>query len=165
MPDRLELQITKSSSRAMQSEPTTPGPAVSSPAFAGPERIPLFHAAWLFAAGIVLTQAGWLRPSGGVIALALVAALCCIAAFRALRIVWIPVAVLWCLLGVWCAEMEPHPAPAPAVIALSAVVLRTGGAKERSPRPFGRETVENMDEPAIDGPSQRIDLRVSSIEF
>ena len=149
----------------MQSEPTTPGPAVSSPAFAGLERIPLFHAAWLFAAGIVLTQAGWLRPSGVLIALALVAALCCIAAFRALRIVWIPVAVLWCLLGVWCAEMEPHPAPAPAVIALSDGLLRTVEGTVTDAAPVRSETVENIDEPAIDGPSQRIDLRVSSIEF
>ena len=39
--------------------------------------------------GIALTQVVWLRPSLVLIALALVAVLCCVAALRAQRIVWL----------------------------------------------------------------------------
>ena len=126
--------------------------------------MPLFHAAWLFAAGIALTQVVWLRPSVVLIALPPVAVLCCVAAFRAQRIVWLPVAVLWCLLGAWCAEMEPHPAPAPDVAALSDGLLRTVEGTIVDAGPLRSESVENVEELASEGPSQRIDLRVSSIE-
>ncbi len=148
----------------MQSEPTTTGPALSRPAPARLSAVPLFHAAWLFAVGIAIARATWLRPSVVLIALALVAVLCGIAAFRALRIAWIPIAVLWCLLGAWCAEMEPHPAPAPDVVALSDGLLRTVEGTVTDVAPVRREVVENIDEPRMEGPSQRIDLRVSSIE-
>ena len=92
----------------MQADP--PNSVQPAPGLAG---VPLFHAAWLFAAGIVLASRLWLRPSLVLIALALIAALCCVAALRAQRIAWLPLAALWLLLGAWCAEMEPHPAPAP----------------------------------------------------
>ena len=149
----------------MQSEPNTTGPAVSRPAPARLSSVPLFHAAWLFAAGIGIAHAAWLRPSWVLIALAPVAVLCCIAAFRTPRIVWLPVAMLWCLLGAWCAEMEPHPVPAPEVAALSDGLLRTVEGTVIDAAPVRRETVENVEETRVDGPSQRIDLRVSSIEF
>src|SRR5271168_677301 len=87
--------------------------------------LPLFHAAWLFAAGIAAAQSLWLRPGSLLIALGLDAALCVAGAFRALRIVRLPLAVLWMLLGAWCAEMEPHPAAAPALASLSDGLLRT----------------------------------------
>ncbi len=148
----------------MQSEPTTSGPAVSRPVFAGLRAIPLFHAAWLFAAGVALTQEAWLRPSLVLIALALVAAVCCVAAFRAQRLLALPVAALWCLLGVWCAEMEPSPAPAQPVSALSDGLLRTVEGTVVDAAPMREEKVENVEEAASEGPSQRIDLRVSSIE-
>src|SRR5579862_4773196 len=80
-------------------------------------KIPLFHAAWLFAVGIALTRVVWLRPSLVLLALVPVAVICCIAAFRAQRVVWLPLAGLWFLVGAWCAEMQPHPVPAPAVTA------------------------------------------------
>ena len=149
----------------MHSEPTNSGPGVSRPAFAGPQVVPLFHAAWLFAAGIALTQTVWLRPGFVLLALLPVAVLCSFAAFRAQRVVWLPVAVLWCLLGAWCAEMAPQPAPAPTVAALSDGLLRTVVGTVVAAAPLHSEAVENADEPAGEGPAQRIDLRVSSIEF
>lgn len=148
----------------MQSEPTTSGPAVSRPVSAGLREIPLFHAAWLFAAGIALTQAVWLRPSLLLVALALVALLCSVAAFRAQCFAGLPVAVLWCLLGVWCAEMEPNPAPAPTIAALSDGLLRTVEGTVVDAAPMREELVQNVEEAASEGPSQRIDLRVSNIE-
>src|ERR1700744_2479822 len=106
----------------MQAKRLTPGPIVSTPAATDlsrpPTVIPLFHAAWLFALGIVCADAMWLRPSIVLLALIPLALLCCVAAVRAQRIVWVPLAGLWCLLGAWCAEMEPQPAPSREILTL-----------------------------------------------
>ena len=72
--------------------------------------VPLFHAAWLFALGIVAAKWTWCAPGELLITLIPVAALCAVAAGRAQRIAWLPVALLWLLLGAWCAEMQPQPA-------------------------------------------------------
>src|ERR1035438_1734039 len=135
--------------------------------------VPLFHAVWLFAVGIAVTHWLYLRPSLVLVALALVTVLCGVAAFRAQRIVWLPLAVLWLLLGAWCAEMEPHPAPAPAVAALSDGLLRTVEGTVVDAGPVRGETEQNLidhewhdnhGEPAepaqqaAQRPSQRIDL-------
>jgi competence protein ComEC len=107
------------------------------------------------------------------VALAIVSVLCVIAAVRALSIAWLPLAVLWCLLGAWCAEMEPHPAPAPALAALSDGLLRTVEGTVVEAGPVRGEFEQNLSdtdssEPASTDPgqqpSQRIDLRVSSLE-
>ncbi len=152
----------------MQAGSENSGSPFSAPASAGPShftsKVPLFHAAWLFAAGIALTQAVWLRPSLVLLAIVPVAVLCCVAAVRAQRVMWIPLAAMWCLLGAWCAEMEPHPAPAPNIAALSDGLLRTVEGTVMDASAVRGETVENAEEAAGDGPSQRIDLRVSTIE-
>ena len=131
-------------------------------------QVPLFHAAWLFAAGITFNHWLWLRPSVLLVALIMLAILCALAAFRALRIVWLPLAVLWCLLGAWCAQMEPHPAPAPALAAMSNGLLRTVEGTIVDAGPIRSEIELNLDQPkdAADQqrPSQRIDLRVSTLE-
>jgi competence protein ComEC len=131
-------------------------------------QVPLFHAAWLFAAGIAATNWLFLRPSLLLIALLLTAILCVLAAFRAQRIAWLPLAVLWCLLGAWCAEMEPQPAPAPALAALSDGLLRTVEGTVVDTGPVRSEVEQNLDEPLAEAdrqrPSQRIDLRVSTLE-
>jgi competence protein ComEC len=133
---------------------------------------PLFHAAWLFAAGITLTYWVWLRPSLMLSALALVAVLCGVAAFRAQRIAWLPLGALWLLLGAWCAEMEPHPAPAPALASLSDGLLRAVEGTVVEAGPVRGEIEQNLPEeqeelaaavPAQQ-PSQRVDLRISSLE-
>jgi competence protein ComEC len=167
----------------MESAPPTSGQAIAVPASAGagavpvpspsedashlPTVVPLFHAAWLFALGIAATDGLWLRPPLVLVAMAPVAVLCCVAAFRAQRIVWLPLAVLWLLLGAWCAEMEPRPAPASALAALSDGLLRTvegtivdagpvRGELERNPEPGEPDAAQR--------PTQRITLRVSSLE-
>jgi competence protein ComEC len=145
------------------------GPSVSPVKGAIPHlfttKIPLFHATWLFACGIAVTQAIWLRPSVVLLALVPVAILCCIAALRVQRVLWIPLAALWCLLGAWCAEMEPRPAPAPAVAALSDGLLRTVEGTVIAVGPVQNEVPDSGDETTRDGPSQRVDVRLSSIEF
>jgi competence protein ComEC len=158
----------------MQAEPPSFEPGRDRAASAPPDaahrpvalsQIPLFHAAWLFAAGIALTHWLYLRPSFVLIALVLIAVLCCVSAFRAQRIVWLPLAPLWCLLGFWCAQMEPQPAPAADIVTLSDGLMRTVEGTIGDAGPVRSETEENLDEPATpQRPSQRIDLRVSSLE-
>jgi competence protein ComEC len=126
--------------------------------------VPLFHAAWLFAAGIGIASSVWLRPTFVLIALALTAGLCTLAALRAQRVAWIPIAMLWLLLGAWCAEMEPHPAPEPELLALSDGLLRTVEGTVVDAAPVRTAIEQNIDEPATIAPSQRVDLRVDSIE-
>ena len=141
-----------------------PGSAVAG-TYVGSGPVPLFHAAWLFAAGIAVARTLYLRPSLVLIALALVAVLCGVAAIRAQRIAWLPLAVLWLLLGAWCAEMEPRPAPAPALAALSDGLLRTVEGTVVDAGPVRGEIEQNLDEPtAAQHSAQRIDLRVSSLE-
>lgn len=143
---------------------TTPEPTPPSRAAAGISFVPLFHAAWLFAAGIDLAHFTWLRPGFLQITIALLAVLCCVAAFRAQRIAWLPLAALWFMLGAWCAEMQPQPAPAPAVAALSGGLLRTVEGVVADAGPLRDDTLENVDEPASAERTQRINLCVSSIE-
>ena len=157
---------------AMRSDPLISAQAVNAPASAGLSAVPLFHAAWRFALGIAATRWLWLRPSLVLMALVCVAALCSLAALRAQRIVWLPMALLWVLLGVWCAEMEPHPAPAPALAALSDGLLRTVEGTVVDAGPLRTELEQNLNdtdstEPASNTsrrPSQRIDVRVSTLE-
>ncbi len=125
---------------------------------------PLFHAAWLFALGVAAARWLWLQPSLILIALGLVAILCCIAALRAQRIVWLPLAALWILLGAWCALMQPQPAPAPALAALSDDLLRTVEGTVIATAPVRTETVQDVDAPLQDAPAQRIDVQVASVE-
>jgi competence protein ComEC len=156
----------------MQAEPTTSGQALDSPATAGLSAVPLFHAAWLFTAGVTAAHWLWLQPSLALVALVAMAVLCIVAARRggrAQRIVWLPLAVLWCLLGAWCTWMEPHPAPAPAVAQLSDGLLRTVEGTVVDAGPVRGEIEQNMtesehDEPSSITPSQRVDLRISSLE-
>jgi competence protein ComEC len=143
----------------MQSDlPSTGHPA------AGLHAVPLFHAAWLFAAGIVLVQWVWLRPSLVLIALSVAALLSCLAALRALRIAWLPLSVVWLLLGAWCALMQPQPAPAPALAAFSDDLLRAVEGTVIDTGSLHLDAEENVDERSAQAPTQRIDLQLSSIE-
>jgi competence protein ComEC len=130
----------------------------------GLSAVPLFHAAWLFAVGIVVANCLWLRPSLLLMALAPMAALCAAAALRAQRIAWIPMATLWLLLGAWCSEMEPHPAPAAPLAALSDGLMRTVEGTVVDAGPVRTEPEQNVDEPETATSSQRVDLRVESVE-
>ena len=158
----------------MRNATSTSGQATNAQTWEGLSALPLFHAAWLFAAGIVLSSRIWLRPSLTLVAVALVAVLCAVAAYRAQRVVWLPLAVLWLLLGAWSAEMEPQPAPALALASLSDGLARTAEGVVFDAGPLRGEIEQNLDdtdnkeEPASNLPqsqaSQRIDLRVSSLE-
>ena len=129
--------------------------------------LPLFHAAWLFALGIVLARFLWLRPTFVLLSLMSIAGLCSLAAVRAQRVTWLALAPLWILLGSWCAEMEPQPAPPPVLSALSDGLLRTMEGTVMDAGPVRSEIEEDSEEPSgvvLEEPTQRIDVRVSSIE-
>ncbi len=129
--------------------------------------VPLFHAAWQFAAGIVLESRVWIEPPLLLVMLALVAALCGVAVGRdgrAQRVAWLPLAVLWMMLGAWCGEMEPQPAAAPELAALSDGLLRTVEGTVVDAGPVRTELEQNVGEPTATAPTQRIDLRVATVE-
>lgn len=126
---------------------------------------PLFHAAWLFAAGIVIAHYIWLRPAWLLVSLPLIASLSGLAALRAQRIVWLPLGLLWSILGIWCAEVQPQPAPDAALATLSDGLMRSVEGTVIDAGPVRSEPEEESAEFGAEGLSQRIDLRLSSIEI
>ena len=155
----------------MESDRSTIWPSVGERAPAHLRRwgdLPLFHAAWLFALGIVFAKLLWWRPSFLLLGWALMAGFSIVAAVRAQRVAWLAMASLWIVLGAWCAEMEPQPAPEPVLSALSDGLLRTMEGTVVDAGPVRGEIEEDGDEstpsPLPEKPTQRIDLRVSSIE-
>ncbi|MFP5205524.1 MAG: ComEC/Rec2 family competence protein [Acidobacteriota bacterium] len=148
----------------MAAEPARIGQSVDGPASAGPRAVPLFHAACLFAAGIVFANRMWLRPSLLLVALALLVGLAAISAVRALRIALLPLALIWLLLGAWCAEVEPHPAPSPSLATASDGLLRTVEGTVVNAGMMRSNVEQNRSEPPTSPATQTIDLRVSSVE-
>ena len=148
----------------MAAGPSSIGQPVDGPASTGLANIPLFHAAWLFAAGILLAHWLWLRPSLALLALIPMAGFCAVAALRAQRLAWLALAALWLMLGAWCAEIEPHPAPAATVAALSDGLMRTVEGSIVDIGPVRTELDQNVDEPSLNAPTQAIDLRLATIE-
>ena len=126
---------------------------------------PLFHAAWLFGAGIVIARYVWLRPAWLLLSLAPIAIVSGLAAIRAQRLIWVPLGVLWCVLGVWCAEMQPQPSPEPALASLSDGLMRTVEGTVIDAAPIRNEPGTEIGDFSNEGPSQRIDVRISSIEI
>src|SRR5579863_1946329 len=147
----------------MGAAPSNSGSSALGPVRAG-VGAPLFHAAWLFALGIEISHFVWLRPAYLLIALAPVACLCVIAAYRTQRAAWLPVAFLWCLLGAWCAATQPQPAPSPVLAPLSDGLMRTVEGTIISSGPVREEVAQNVDEAISTAQTQRLDLDISSVE-
>lgn len=135
---------------------------------------PLFHAAWQFALGIVLAHAMHLRAGVLLAAACATALLVAAAAVRAQRVAFLPLALLWLLLGAWSALLEPQPAPSASIAQLSDGLLRQVEGTVIAAAPMRAEDEERanedrdaaLPEPVAQRlPSQRIDLEVASIEF
>lgn len=145
-------------------------PSSSGATAARPDTVPLFHAAWLFAVGIAVAHWLYLRPSLVLAALAAMAILCGISALGAQKIMWLPLAALWCLLGAWCGLMEPQPAPAAEVASLSDGLMRRLEGTVVDIAPVRNESEQNVNDDHADDvvvesePTQRIDVQVSSLE-
>lgn len=134
--------------------------------------IPLFYAALLYMAGIVLARVQYLRPGLLLAGVGLLALLAMLAIVRALRVRWFPLACIWVVLGTWSAEMEKQPAPDAAVMRLSDGLLRTiegtvvdAGPARDSPVDVttgddgGRETATQARDRV-----QRVDLEITAAE-
>jgi competence protein ComEC len=72
--------------------------------------------------------------------------------------------MLWCLLGAWCGEMEPRPAPSPVVATLSDGLLRTVEGTITVAGSVRNDSDQGFDDSLGDSATQRIDLRLSTIE-
>ncbi len=126
---------------------------------------PLFHAAWLFAAGIAFSRLVWLRPGILFAGLLVMMAHCMWAAFTALRLRWLGLGAFWVLLGLWCVQMQPAPAPVPDLLNASDGLLRTVEGVVTDVGMLRTEAAQSESGSATSSPSQRIDLRVNSLEI
>jgi len=126
--------------------------------------VPLFHAAWLFAAGIGVASVAWLHPGALLFSLVIAAVACSLAALRAQRLAWLPLGAMWLLLGAWSAEMQPHPAPDRPLLALSDGLVRTVEGTVTDAGPIRGELDQDPDAGPDTKPAQRIDVRLNSIE-
>jgi len=139
------------------------------------EDAPLFGAALLFASGIALNTWLWITPTllfAASLAAILVSIWACV---LAPRLHWLPISLLWILLGAFAAGLEPQPVPDAGLRTLSDGLMRSfhgrivglGPMVQAQPEPT-LNTVEPNSEPtpAVTSrePWQRIDLDLSSIE-
>ena len=147
----------------MGAAPSNSGSSAPGPVRAG-VGAPLFHAAWLFALGIAISHFVWLRPAYLLVALVPVALLCAIAGVRAQRLTWLPVALLWCLMGAWCAEMQLQPAPSAGLVAASDGLVRTVEGRIIHAGALRAEVEQDVNGGDIAVQSQRLDVAISSIE-
>jgi competence protein ComEC len=132
-----------------------------------------------FACGDAAAQRFWLRPAHVLIALALLAIVAIIAAFRAQRVAPIPAAFLCLFLGFFCAEVQPRP---PTATPLERIAFATPTSTP-SIRRLGIETTHIVNGTIVrtaplrlidtlapysdvirHEQSQQIDLRVSAVD-
>ena len=147
------------------------------PVLGGAALVPLFYAALLYLAGIVVAHFQYLRPG---LLLAGLLPLACIAVFsiaKAPRLTWLPLAAIWLTLGIWSAETEPQPAPDPAITQLSDGLLRTVEGTVADAGPLRAQNLDDQDtndadpaarESASSHPSeqiQRVDLEMTGAEI
>ena len=131
--------------------------------------VPLFYAALLYLAGIVVAHYQYLRPGyllAGLLPLGIVAF---VAIGKSPRLLWLPIAAIWVTLGAWSAETEPRPAPDPTVTLLADGLMRTVEGTVIDAGPVRRPEVQNEDseygqETESGAQSQRVDLQLSAAE-
>ncbi|KAA6458733.1 DUF4131 domain-containing protein [Acidobacteria bacterium AB60] len=133
--------------------------------FAGVETVPLFLAACLFALGVVATKFLYAPAPRLLIAVICLVALCALAAWHAPRVARCSMAVLWILLGAWCAEMELQPAPDAALLTLSDGLLRTVEGTVTNAGAIRNDASQSLDQAVPAVPFETVDVRLSSIEI
>jgi competence protein ComEC len=100
------------------------------------------------------------------------AALCVVAGYRAQRTAWLPLALVWLLLGYWCAQLEPQPAPSPALVPFANGLLRTVEGTVVDGSPVRSELDDPVREDDLSAapaarqqPTQRIDIDLTAVEM
>lgn len=150
----------------MDSDSATSGPWPARHPFAGVSMTPLFQAACLYALGIAAARKLWIPPSHLLVSLLLLALLSACSARFTLRLVWLPVSLLWILLGAWCAEMEVEPQPSKDLALLSDGLLRTIEGTITTASPVRHEVEQDVDDPvqARERYVQRVEVRFTGVE-
>ncbi|MGB8261629.1 MAG: ComEC/Rec2 family competence protein, partial [Terracidiphilus sp.] len=149
----------------MKTAPPTSAAAPAALPQAGLGAAPLFHAAWLFALGVTVAHWVWMRPGWVLLGVVLAGLVTVVAALGALRVAWIALGAVWLLLGAWCALVEPQPAPAPSVAALSDGLARTVEGVVVDSGPLRAAAEDDLDQQeAARRTAQRIDLRAEWME-
>ena len=151
----------------------TPRANAGERAFSPVGLIPLFYAALLYLAGIVLARFAAVPTGIFLVGLAALGTFAVLAIAKAPRIAWIPVAAVWLVLGMWSAASEPQLEANPAIAGFSDSLLRTveGTVAEAGPvRERVAEDATDVDD-SVEGDdaakaerSQRIDVQLSAIE-
>lgn len=111
---------------------------------------PALLAAAGFALGILLSQKVWQPPVILLAATLLCIALTMISLQHALRLAWLPVAVVWICAGLWCVEIQPLPSPQSGLLQYADGLSRTvSGRIVRSghllAQPHGQSGMESTD--------------------
>lgn len=148
----------------MNAAAAKPGQPATASAWSWMEQAPLFHAACLFAGGILLSTLVWIPPARllvGILGLAMLAGL---AGWWCRRLAWLPLGLLLCSLGVWSAEMEPQASPAVELLRTSDRLARTVEGTVIGTGPV-RDPELAVDSAAGEPASQTVDVRLSSIEI
>ena len=135
--------------------------------------VPLFYAALLYLAGIVVARYQYLRPSWLLAGLAPLAIVAVVTIWKGSRLRWLSISAIWLTLGIWSAETEPAPAPNPAITRLSDGLLRTvegtvtdaGPVRSRSIQEAPPDQEFGTIPETANEQLQRIDLQLDSAEF
>jgi competence protein ComEC len=136
--------------------------------------IPLFYAALLFLAGIVLSRYAPLAAGPCLLGLLILAILSAAAIWKAPQIAWLPLTLLWLVLGGWSGAVEPKPTASTAILQLSDGLLRTVEGTVADAGPIREQYSDESDDDIEDSPDnhapksilklQSIDLEVSAAE-
>lgn len=134
--------------------------------------VPLFYAALLYIAGIVLAHFQYLRPGLLLAGLLPIAAVAAVAVAQAPRLAWLPIASLWFVLGIWSAETEPEPIANPAILNLSDGLLRTVEGSVVNAEPMRSDLIDTSvqdSDPSVESTAnsermQQVDLEISTAE-
>ena len=136
--------------------------------------VPLYYAALLFLAGIVISHFSYWRPGFLLAGLFVQFVVAAVAILKAPRLIWLVTGSIWLTLGLWSAETEPAPTPEPAITQLSDGLLHTvegkvTGSGPLRPRDAIDEEVEDREPDVTANPQgeliQRVDLKLISAEL
>ncbi len=138
-------------------------------------RAPLLAATLCFALGEAMARSGW-RP--GVVLLAavlLLAVVSVVALRRGMRVVLVPVAGLWMVVGMWCAEDRPAPSPQRALLGFADALSREARGhvvrvKALPPRADAADADTDgwrgdQDEETAPQEALQVDVQVEAVEY
>ena len=138
-------------------------------------KAPLLAAAVCFALGEVMARGGWRPPVILLSAVLLNLGLVAWALRRAMRVVLIPVAGMWAVVGMWCMEVRPVPSPQTALLGYAdnlsrevrgqVVRVRVLPPRADAGEPDSEGWRGEQDEQATAVGSLQVDVAVDAVEY